>query len=553
MRRLDLVASLRSRLWTAALATGLIFACAGLSPLAADSPIDWIATDAFGDVAARAGWRPVTDWVFDEGSSEPRVVPGVGVLVDSSGDAADLYTLASFGDLEVSGEFCLTEGSRAVLRFLGRYDIAFSERRGTDEAVFGDPGSIIGMEPDSGIAPRIGIECAPRIWHRFSVTVRAPRFDRRGVRLAPAAVLRVLLDGIVLQVGMTLDTPSAGAPAFEVAEAPFALRSADGPVAFRKLAGRPLDLGGMLGAIGSGPPPLTRVVLFSRTASFRHGSIPVAIEALRGIGKRQGFAVVSTEDPEQLLSWLDGTDVVVFLNTTGDILSDAQQPTFESYVSAGGGFLGIHAAADTEYDWPWYGMLVGAYFSGHPAIQTARVQVVDRAHPATAMLTEVWTREDEWYNYRERPPADARILATLDVASYEGSTMGEGHPIMWCREIAGGRSIYIGGGHTDESYADPLFLAHLLGALRWAAGDDEVEPRIPDRLMAPPRKDPTPEGSQDGDSEEGGDRDGGEAPTPDGDNGKDDGNQTKDSDPDDGNPRPESKTDDQNGEPHREQ
>ena len=462
MRRLDIVASLRPLL--------LVLLC--ISPATADPPVDWIEVDAFGDVAARAGWRPVTDWVFEEGSTEARTTPGAGVLLDPTGDAEDLYTLASYADLEVSGEFCLTEGSHAILRFLGRYDIAFQERVGEDAPVFGDPGSIIGPQEQSGMAPRIGVACAPRIWHHFSVTVRAPRFDRRGVRIEPAQVLRVVLDGVVLQVGVILDAPSHGAPAFEVPEAPFALRSARGPVAFRQLTGRRLDLGTLPGSVAARPPQLSRIVLFSRTASFRHGSIPVAIEAIRDLGRREGFAVVSTEEPKELLAWLDGTDVVVFLNTTGDVLTDAQQPMLESYIRAGGGFLGIHAAADTEYDWPWYGKLVGAYFSNHPAIQVAKVEVIDRTHPATSMLPELWEREDEWYNYRAHPPEGVQILATLDATSYEGSTMGAGHPIAWCHEFEGGRSIYIGGGHTDESFAEPLFLAHVLGALRWASGSD---------------------------------------------------------------------------------
>ncbi len=449
----------------------------------AGEPVDWISAGAFGDLAARAGWRPVTDWIFDDGAEDPRAVPGAGVLLDSAGDARDLYTMESFGDLEVSGEFILARGSSATLRFHGRYDLRFGERLGGEEPAVGDPGTILGAKAGLGIAPRFAIGCAPRTWHRFSATLRAPRFDTRGVRIEAARFVRVVLDGVVLQVGATVTLPSAGAPEHELPRGPFALRSGGGPVAYRHLLARSFDLDAVAASAA-----LTRIVVFSKTAGFRHGSIPTGIAALRALGKRHGFAVGATEDPAELLRWLDGASAVVFLNTTGDILDESAQQAFESYLRSGGGYLGIHSAADTEYEWPWYGTLVGAYFSGHPAIQAAKVQVIDRVHPATAMLPEVWPRTDEWYNYRERPPEGVRILATLDASSYEGSTMGDGHPICWCHEVGRGRALYSGGGHTDASYAEPLFLAHLLGALRWTAGDDTLDETVPE--LPPPVAEP---------------------------------------------------------------
>jgi type 1 glutamine amidotransferase len=447
-------------------------------PAAAGEPVDWIATGAFGDIAARAGWRPVTDWVFDEGSDTPRAVPGAGVLLDANGEARDLYTIAAHADLEISGEFLLAPGSHATLRFLGRYDLRFGERRGRDltEPVVGDPGTILGARPGEGRAPRLAIDCAPRVWHRFSATLRAPRFDVRGVRIEPARLVRVVLDGIVLQVDATLDAPSAGAPEHEIAEGPFALRSGGGPVAYRRILARPLSLV----AETAEAAQLARVVVFSRTVAFRHESIPAGIAALRELGGRHGFAVDATEDPTELLGLLDGASVVVFLNTTGDVLDDGEQRAFESAIESGGGFVGIHSAADTEYEWPWYGRLVGAWFAAHPPVQLARVLVVDRAHPATAMLPETWPRTDEWYDFRGQPEDAVRILATLDPESYAGSSMGQGHPICWCREIGRGRAFYTGGGHTAESFAEPLFRAHLLGALRWAAGDDRLDPALPE-------------------------------------------------------------------------
>ena len=456
--------------------------------------VDWIAADAFGDIAARAGWRPVTDWVFDASPDSPRAIPGAGVFLDPTGDGSDLHTLESFGDLEVSGQFCLDRGSRAVLRFHGRTEIIFSAATKGGDATANSPGVIHPTDAEP-VPARIGIACVPGVWHRFSVTVRAPRFGARGVRTEAARVHRVLLDGVILQAGVTVPDPESGPPSFEVENAPFALGSRDGAVAFRDLRGRPLELRGAVETPAPGTPQLTRVLVFSRTAGFRHSCIPDGVAAMKALGKCQGFAVAATEEPEEFLAWLEGTDVVVFMNTTGDILDETQQRVFEAYMRNGGGFLGVHAAADTEYDWPWYSALVGGLFAGHPAVQEADVQVVDRAHPATAMLPSVWTRTDEWYNYRERPPAGVRILATLDVNSYEGSTMGEGHPIAWCRDFAGGRSIYIGGGHTSESFSEPLFLAHLLGALRWAAGEDTLVREIPSNLITADRAAHSPDES----------------------------------------------------------
>ncbi|MCA9290576.1 MAG: ThuA domain-containing protein, partial [Phycisphaerales bacterium] len=217
-------------------------------------------------------------------------------------------------------------------------------------------------------------------------------------------------------------------------------------------------------------------LVFSRTAGFRHGSIPAGIEALRGLGAARGFGVDATEDPD---AFTDATlaryRVVVFLNTTGDVLDDVQQGAFERFIRAGGGYVGVHAAADTEYDWPWYGGLVAGYFNGHPRIQPATIDVEDAAHPSTRHLPGRWDRTDEWYNYRESPRERprVRVLMRLDPTSYEGSTMPDDHPIAWCQAYDGGRAWYTGGGHTDESYSEPAFVAHLLGGIRWAAGLDD--------------------------------------------------------------------------------
>ncbi|GAB2920754.1 ThuA domain-containing protein [Streptomyces sundarbansensis] len=219
-----------------------------------------------------------------------------------------------------------------------------------------------------------------------------------------------------------------------------------------------------------------RVLVFSKTAGFRHDSIPAGIEALKEIGEDTDITVDSTESAAQFTtSNLARYDAVAFLSTTGDVLNAEQQKAFENYVANGGGYVGIHAAADTEYDWEFYGGLVGAYFDSHPQIQPATVRVEDHDHPATAHLDEEWERTDEWYNYRTNPRDKAKVLATLDETTYTGGNMKGDHPISWCQTYQGGRSFYTGLGHTKESYAEPAFRSHVLGGLRYATGQVKAD------------------------------------------------------------------------------
>jgi glucose/arabinose dehydrogenase/type 1 glutamine amidotransferase len=216
-----------------------------------------------------------------------------------------------------------------------------------------------------------------------------------------------------------------------------------------------------------------RVLVYSETAAFRHGSIPVGRAAIQQLGQQNGFAVDLTEDSAQFTDAnLAQYDAVVWLSTTGDVLNDAQQAAFERYIQGGGGYVGIHSASDTEYDWPWYGGLVGAYFRNHPANQTANLVVNDKAHPSTAGLPTVWTRFDEWYNFRTNPRGDVHVLLTINERSYSpgSGAMGSDHPMAWCHAYDGGRAWYTALGHTNQSYSEPLFLQHVLGGIKWASG-----------------------------------------------------------------------------------
>jgi type 1 glutamine amidotransferase len=208
---------------------------------------------------------------------------------------------------------------------------------------------------------------------------------------------------------------------------------------------------------------MTGVLVYTRTTAYRHESIPAAVAAFHDLGD---YAVTATEDPS-VFSDLSGFRAVVFLSTSGDVLDPAGRAALRAHVAAGGGFLGVHSAACTEYGWPYYGDLLGARFDGHPDFQPAVMDVHDRTHPAMAHLPARWACQDEWYNFAPGPSPDFTILASVDESTYEGGRMGGHHPIVWCRESGGGRSFYTALGHAAETYSDPDFLHHLGGALAW--------------------------------------------------------------------------------------
>ncbi|MEY4810626.1 MAG: hypothetical protein RI986_964, partial [Planctomycetota bacterium] len=223
---------------------------------------------------------------------------------------------------------------------------------------------------------------------------------------------------------------------------------------------------------------LPRILVFSRTAGFRHASIPDGIRTVTELGAGR-WTVDATEDSSVFTAAnLKNYRAVVFLSTTGDVLDDAQQKAFEQYIHAGGAWVGVHAASDTEYDWPWYGKLAGAWFLGHPAVnQEATVVVEDRTHPSTRMLPAEWKRLDEWYAFRTNPRSNVHVLASLDEKSYDPgkASMGGDHPIMWYHDFEGGRAWYTAGGHTKESYTEPLFRQHLREGIAWAAGIEDAK------------------------------------------------------------------------------
>jgi len=222
---------------------------------------------------------------------------------------------------------------------------------------------------------------------------------------------------------------------------------------------------------GNTNPGDFEVLVFSKTAGFRHDSIDEGQAAIRSLGTQHGFNVTETEDATMFTSQTLATyDVVIFLSTSDDVLNDTQQTAFEQYIQGGGAYVGIHSANASEFTWPWYEGLVGALFSDHPAIQQASIIVNDATQGSTSHLSDPWVRTDEWYNLRGDPRDNgAHVLLTLDEQTYTGGTMGPNHPIAWQNEYDGGRSWYTGLGHTEETFSEPDFLEHLAGGILWAA------------------------------------------------------------------------------------
>jgi len=212
------------------------------------------------------------------------------------------------------------------------------------------------------------------------------------------------------------------------------------------------------------------IVVLTATAGWRHDSIPVARGALLDMARARGWGMLATERAEEMVAALPRARVLVFLLTSGDVLDEPAQGAVERFVVEGGSFAGVHSAADTEYGWPFYRQLVGAYFSSHPPfVQRAEVRVAGAAHEATRHLPDPWPWTDEWYNFRSLPLEPAEVLLRVDERSYSGGSMGADHPVAWTRQVGRGRSLYTALGHPPEAYRDPVFLRHLEGGLEWAS------------------------------------------------------------------------------------
>jgi len=238
------------------------------------------------------------------------------------------------------------------------------------------------------------------------------------------------------------------------------------------MAGRAVVAALIALGLWAGPASAARidVLVFTKTAGFRHASIPAGLAAIRALGARHGFRVRATDDASVFTSRrLRPVEAVVFLNTTGTVLDRAQRRALRRYVRGGGGFVGVHSAADTEHEWPFYGRLVGARFRSHPIPQAATFVNEAPGQPATAHLAQRFAAFDELYSFEAGPRARVRVLLAVDESTYAASDPMGDHPMSWCHDLGRGRAFYTALGHESALYAQPWFRRHLLGGIRTAA------------------------------------------------------------------------------------
>lgn len=222
-----------------------------------------------------------------------------------------------------------------------------------------------------------------------------------------------------------------------------------------------------------------KALLFTKTSGWHHPSILEGVSAIRQLAEQHHFEVDWHEDANKFTDKvLDDYSVVIFLSTTGDILNDNQQKALQRFIRSGKGFVGVHSAADTEYDWKWYRGLVGHHFIIHPEVQTARLNVIDRRFPGGEFMPDSFLWTDEYYHFTKAASTNLRYILTVDESSYSPKAqwgdlkvdgMGDFHPIAWYQEYDGGRSFYTGLGHLPQTYKQTPFLNHLYGGIYWAA------------------------------------------------------------------------------------
>ena len=242
-------------------------------------------------------------------------------------------------------------------------------------------------------------------------------------------------------------------------------------------------LGTALAAEAPTPAPARKInlLVISKTAGYRHQVIPTAIKALEEMGQEANWGITATEDTSLVTpDFLSHFDAVVFLMTTKTIFTPQAKAAIEAFVKGGKGLITIHSGADTEYDWPWYNRQLGAKFLGHPPAQKARLVIEDRSHAATRVFPAAeWVTTDEWYSYDRDPRPDVHVLISIDESTYNvddnrwfpgaKQRMGD-HPVVWYSTSEKGRVFQTELGHTPEMWADPLYRAHLKGAIEWTAG-----------------------------------------------------------------------------------
>lgn len=242
----------------------------------------------------------------------------------------------------------------------------------------------------------------------------------------------------------------------------------------RMLTAALLGLAVTASAYAAPAPREKRVLLFSHSTGYRHASIEPGAAALKQLGARERIAMTASEDPNVFsTAGLRSFDAIIFISTSSDPkkpesewFQGERRTALQAFVRRGGGIVGIHAASDSHYHWPWYQRMIGGHFVSHPkGTPTGTVKIVDSAHRSTRGLSAQITRTDEWYYFGDYNP-EMKLLVTLDPQSI-GEKDVNPNPVSWSHNFEGGRVFYTAMGHTNESYSEPNFLKHVAGGLNW--------------------------------------------------------------------------------------
>jgi len=233
-----------------------------------------------------------------------------------------------------------------------------------------------------------------------------------------------------------------------------------------------------------------KVLLITETKGWYHESIEAGVVAINDLAATHNFEVDRQQNAQKITEdKLKNYAAIIFLSTTDDIFDESEKLAIQKFIQSGKGFVGIHAASDTEYNWEWYTKLVGRMFHIHPSQQTAKLKILNHDFPGLESFPNslLWT--DEWYEFGPEKVSGLKYLIAVDEKTYDpktvwkgrdtdakgkpmdrvGNGMGELHPISWYHEFDGGRSFYTALGHIDNVYKNHWFLEHLYGGIYYAA------------------------------------------------------------------------------------